>query len=248
MKTIAIMNKKQGSGKTTIAVNLAHALTLDTQRVLLIDLDPSGIALKYLGIFRAPKVGLDQVLLAQEKITEHVIASRELLDLLAAGNALADVESMPGGLERGRLLKTALTEMNEDYDVVIIDCPAKPGIVLVNAIVAADQVIIPTSSDDDDIDSVLKFNNGIMKIESMRERPLMKRIIINNISERFLPNSLEQKLKENVGAIYKTFLHSSALIPDSQKVGRTIFEWRFDSKPAEEYTALANDFVLDQVI
>lgn len=221
---------------------------MDGQRVLLIDLDSSGALSRYLGIFRTPKMGLDQVLMTEALLSEHVIATRELLDFVPSGEHLAEVEAISGGVERSKLLETALSIIEEDYDWVILDCPSESGLLLINAIVAAEQVLIPVSLDQSIISQTLEFNDLLRKLEMIRKQDLKKRIVINALAGRYVPKSVEETLQTSVGDIYHTHLHNSSIIPDSQKMGRTIFEWRFNSRPAKEFVALANDLVLDKVI
>ena len=91
MHTIAVINQKGGVGKTTTTVNFGHALALEGNRVALADLDPQGHLSACLGIFRPPPRGMDEVLLNTRPLFEHVVDTRELLQLLPAGERLSKV-------------------------------------------------------------------------------------------------------------------------------------------------------------
>ena len=122
-------------GKTTVTTNLAHGLALKGLNVLSIDLDPQAQLTTSLGINNTDVDGLDEVLLNQRSIADLLIPARENLYLLAAGDALADIEHInEGGASRGMLLRQALSEEKNNYDYILIDCPPSSGLLVVNAI------------------------------------------------------------------------------------------------------------------
>ena len=175
MKIAAICNQQPEVGKTTLALNLAQALAMDGQRVLLVDMDPSSALARALGIFKSPKLGLDQVLLEGESLIQNVVATRELLDFLPSGENLDQVEFLEGGVERGQFLKSAVEHTVEDYDWVILDCASQPGLLLVNAIIAAEMIILPVLPDEEVLLQTYAFNSIIDKFATLRQKPLLKR-------------------------------------------------------------------------
>jgi chromosome partitioning protein len=103
MRRIAVINQKGGVGKTTITTNLGHALALKGYRVTVIDLDPQGQLAASLGMFRPPVEGVDQVLLNGAELESAVINTRDLLQLVSAGNNLQQVEELRGGEPPGQV-------------------------------------------------------------------------------------------------------------------------------------------------
>jgi len=145
MQIYAIVNQKGGVGKTTTSVNLAAALAKAGRHVLLIDLDPQANATGAIGFQPPPQPGVYELLL-QDKSLDDVVVSTEIagLDLIASHPELAgaEVELVPV-IAREQRLKQALTLDNDRWDVVLIDCPPSLGLLTVNALTAADGILVP---------------------------------------------------------------------------------------------------------
>ena len=140
----AVSNQKGGVGKTTSAINIAAGLAMLGKRVLLLDLDPQGNATSGMGVEKN-KVFTDEVLINRADIRGTILPTRiSSLFLLPASTALsgATVE-MVALKDREQLLKNALTEIREEYDYVLIDCPPSLDLLTVNAFTAADKVLVP---------------------------------------------------------------------------------------------------------
>jgi chromosome partitioning protein len=246
MRRIAVINQKGGVGKTTITANLGHALALAGHRVTVIDLDPQGHLSTCLGIFRPPQHGMDEVLLNEVDIASVTMVTRESLVLVPAGNRLADVEQMhDGGAARARLLIDGLKDQFEGQDFLLMDCPPSSGLLVTNAIFAADEVLIPTSGDYLSLTGLANLMVTLKKFEPYREKPLEHWIELSRfINRRRLANEVKEKLlKHFPNRVLATPISEAAVMAECPGVGRTIFEYRRTSRSAKEFSALAEDLI-----
>lgn len=145
-QTVALANQKGGVGKTTTAVNIAHGLAAHGRQVLLVDLDPQGNTTSSLGLekLKLPITTYDLLLdsAAAASAVQHDV--RPGLDLIGSNAALAGVEvELVSLTRRERRLEAALSPLRDRYDVIMIDCPPSLGLLTVNALTTAQEIIIP---------------------------------------------------------------------------------------------------------
>jgi len=244
MRIIAVINQKGGVGKTTVTANLGHALQKAGSKVMLIDMDPQGQLTTSLGIFKMPSHGIDSVLLDQASLKAVEIHTRENLVLMPAGLRLIEIEQLnDGGISRAALLDGALQKENLDYDYVLIDCPPASGLLSANAIMAADEVLIPVSGDYLSLNGVAHLLGTLKKFESLRTKNLQQWIVMSRFhTRRRLSQEVRSKLlKHFPGKVLQTEIREAAALAECPAVGRTIFELRRTSHSAESFTQLAQD-------
>ena len=250
MRTIAVINQKGGVGKTTTAVNLGHALSMQGKRVMLVDLDPQGHLAACLGLFRAPNEGADAVLLEGQTLADKAVSTRELLTLVPAGERLGEVEQLGGGAERGQLLLNALRDNPPDVDYLLFDCPPSAGLLVINAVVAADDALIPVAGDYLSLTGLARLMNTIKKIETLRATPLRKWIFLSRfVARRRLSQEVFDKVLEHFPKqLLRTSIREAAVLAECAGQGRSIFEYRPKSKSAEEFRTLADDLLQAKVM
>ncbi len=146
---LAISNQKGGVGKTTTAINLSAALASDGHRVLLVDLDPQGNASSGLGVLRdSKKPGVYDALLDFKPLSEVLVPISDTLTLAPATRDLVGAEiELVDEEGRDRRLRRALSPLRTSYDYILIDCPPSLGLLTLNALAAADGVLIPLQAE-----------------------------------------------------------------------------------------------------
>ncbi|PLY17041.1 MAG: chromosome partitioning protein [Sedimenticola sp.] len=246
MKSIAVINQKGGVGKTTVTANLGHALAQHGKHVTLIDLDPQGQLSASLGLFRPPKQGIDEVMLNAASIESVSVSTREGLMLVPAGANLGDVEKQSAeGVQRALLLQKGMQRSGSDKDYLLIDCPPSSGLLMANAIMAVDEVLIPVTGDYLGLNGLAHLLATLKQFERLRHRPLGRRVLLSRlVARRRLSKEVVGKLKNHFpGKIMATAVREAAVLAECPGVGRTIFEYRPGSVSAKEFTALAVDLI-----
>ena len=167
-KIVSFSNQKGGVGKTTTCVNMAAYIAETGKKVLLIDIDPQGNATTGLGISKNTlEKSVYEVLINDEKASAHIVHT-ELpnLDLLPSNIDLAGAEvELVYHKNREKVLKTALDEVRADYDYILIDCPPSLGLLTINALAAADSVIIPIQSEYYALEGLAQLMNSISLVK-----------------------------------------------------------------------------------
>ena len=258
-KTIAIVNQKGGVGKTTSTVNLGVGLAQAGNRVLLVDDDPQHSLTISLGIRNADD-DLDTTLatamqaeIRDESVPweEGIIHSGEGVDLLPANIELSGVEmTLFNAMSREQVLKSVLSRVKENYDYILIDCMPSLGLMSVNALVAADSVIIPSAPD---FLSTKGLNLLIRTISRVR-RQINPKLKIEGIlltmtdSRTNYGKQISALIRQAYGKHLKVFeqtIPRSVRAAEISAAGKSIFAYDPKGKVAEAYKSLAKEVLAD---
>ncbi|WP_031433303.1 ParA family protein [Methylomarinum vadi] len=245
-RVVAVLNQKGGVGKTTTSVNLTHALARMGHKVTVIDLDPQGHLAVSLGMVAAKRPGIDEVMLGTAEIERQAVEVRENLMLVTAGPRLQEIEQLSeGGARRGDLLRQALHENLPDQDFVFIDCPPSSGVLVANALFAADEILIPMTGDFLSLQGLAHLIGTIKRFEKALRKKYKMALVVSRFAttRRLSKEVLNTLLKHFPGQILATVIRETALLAECPSAGKTIHEYRPGSRSARDFRSLAKDFL-----
>jgi chromosome partitioning protein len=248
-KILAITNQKGGVGKTTTSVNFAASLAQTGRRVLLIDLDAQGNATMGSGINKHEvlKTGYE-LLMGYAEIRDVIVAAEGAgYDLLPGNSDLtaAEVELMEKN-DRERRLRAALTYVQNDYDLILVDCPPSLSMLTVNALAAAHGVLIPIQCEYyaleglsallDTVEQVRASINPELEIEGLLRTMYDAR---NNLA-----NDVSAQLQEHFGdKLYRTIIPRNVRLAEAPSHGLPVLSYDKGSRGANAYLALAGEYL-----
>ncbi len=245
MRIVSVINHKGGVGKTTTAMNVSHALALAGHKVLLIDADPQSHLTTGLGVTAATD-GLDSVLLDGARLAGVANEIRPNLFLVPAGPRLGEVDFMlEGGSQRGFLLRQALKTPGKRFDHVFIDCPPSSGLLGMNVLLAARELLVPVASDYLSLRGFRRLMMIVNHVEKTLHRRTKKWLAVTRYQQRrtMAREVAEQLQDEYEGHVLPTFVRESVALAESPVFGKTIFDHRRLSRGAQDYLALAHDYL-----
>lgn len=251
VRIVAVLNQKGGVGKTTTSVNLTHALARMGKQVTVIDLDPQCHLAVALGMVAKQQSGIDQVMLGQCRLADQRLPIRENLNLIVAGPRLQEIEQLnKGGSHRGDLLRNALLQDTTDQDFVFIDCPPSSGILVANALFAADELLVPMTSDYLALQGLSHLMGTIKKFEAALDKQYRLRLVMSRyIPTRRLSKEVLDTIKKYFpGQILATPIRETAALAECPSFGKTIFEYRPGWRSAKDFASLATDFLEGRVM
>ena len=246
-KTIAFLNQKGGTGKTTSTVNIGAGLSRLKQKVLAVDLDPQANLTYHLGIKAGELKASISELLEGRAGVEEAIVERDGLDVIPSTLALADTEARIFNLTgREHLLKGALAGLKRGYAYVLIDCPPSLGTLTLNALVASREVYIPLEVQALALQG-LRAIKGIVDIARERLNPGLE--ITGIIATKFdgrknLNREVLETIKKHFGPLlFKTVIRDTVRLAEAPSYGRDIFTYAPRSYGAEDYLNLCKEIL-----
>ena len=248
-RVISVLNQKGGVGKTTLTTNLAHGFAIKGFNVLAIDLDPQAQLTASLGILGENKKLLEKSLLNNTSLDAVTIQIRENLSLIPASHGLSDLDKLSGnGAASGLLLKNSLIDETERYDFILIDCPPSSGILVLNALLASKEIITPMTGDYLGLQGLAYLMRTLKKFETILEQRLVQWVVLSRFQKRRrLSQEVKKRLKKYFpNKILKTDISESVVLAECPGFGKTIFEYRPESKSATEYRSLVDDLLLER--
>ncbi|MFI5270791.1 MAG: ParA family protein [Candidatus Saccharimonadales bacterium] len=244
-KIMAVVNQKGGVGKTTTAINIAAQLATGKQSVLLIDFDPQGNASSGLGILKEHTKQNIYNVICDDALLSSVIQKTNVaqLSIIPANSNLAGAEvELVSKAQREFILRKSLN--NNGFDYVVIDCPPSLGLLTINALTAADSVLIPVQAEYYALEGLSQLLNTIQAVRNSTNPQLeLLGIVLTMFDKR---NSLSEQVYSEIhnyfgDKLFKTIIPRNVRLAEAPSYGKTIFEHDRWSKGARSYKSLAKE-------
>lgn len=253
MKIIAVANQKGGVGKTTTAINLAACLAFLKKFVLLIDLDPQGNATSALGVEDADGRSIYRPLTDRGPVSAEILATRyETLSIVPADLDLAGAEVEVARQDQHLTrLREVLWPLREDeaFEYVLLDCPPSLGILMTNALAAADELLVPIQCEYFALEGLSKIIRVIEQIKESGVNPnlALSGILMTMYSRTNLAQQVVDEVRKHFGdTVFETMIPRTIRLGEAPSFGKPIIEYEPNGPGAAAYRALTEEFLRRQ--
>lgn len=254
MKTIAVINRKGGVGKTSSAINIGAILAAQCDaKVLLIDLDPQGTMTLFCGIWSDPEISLYHVMREDAPVEKAIVTVENYcgIDLIPSGYDCDFLNKFLYFLEFEKkdsqiILKNILEKISDKYDYCIIDCPPARDALTTNALVASDYVMLPVEAADWALTAIPRMNKFILDIKGMYNPRLVNTgfFITRKIEKRKVQQECDQAFREGLNVkFYKQEIHEAAAVGNAIRNGRPLIKHNRVAQVTQDYIALTNELL-----
>ena len=245
---VVVANQKGGVGKTTTVINLGTALALAEKRVLIVDMDPQGNATSGLGFDGSSKKSVYNPLMGLGTLEENIVeTATPFLFLSPSSDEMQGFEvEVYENKERAFLLKRALQKVRDRFDYVFIDTPPSLGFVTVNALVAADLLLVPLQAEYYALEGLSQLMRTVQEVQRVYNPSLeLQGIVITMADERTnLSRQVEEEARKFFGAKgYETKIARNVKLSEAPSFGQSIIHYDVRSKGAQAYLHLAKEML-----
>ena len=251
METISVAIQKGGTGKTTTVHALGYGLINKGKKILFVDLDPQ-CNLSF-------TVGVD---LINENITLYDVFTKKQnteaalhhiqvgMDILTGGLQLSAADMTFTDMNRAYLLKESISDMAQNYDYVLIDCPPSLNVLTMNALAASDKIIVPLAADIYSLQGIAQFNGFIENVRKYCNNPglkvdglLITKYTERNIISRTLQDAINQAAQELNTKVYETRIRSTVTVSESQLSRTDLYSYNSNATATQDYNDFTEEFL-----